>query len=156
MVAENRDKKTPDEYILYDNGGNGNALDIFKQRSWCKVLGDGNNIGLNAALNQCAKEANGEYFYLPHTDMALDHLYYEPLLQHSKNLPPTSFLFCSRSIEPNPGHTPFHLIENHGQEIEDWNDWRNIVSLMKSFDRYRKDKSIVTAYRMPFFMHRDL
>lgn len=63
------------QLIIYDNGGNGKLEDrcykLSKNGSVLDILsiGDGKNIGLNAALNECAKIATGEYFYLPHTDM---------------------------------------------------------------------------------------
>ena len=82
------------EMIIYDNGGNGKELDVLRTDDvpvdvvlGIKVIGDGRNIGLNAALNECAKVATGEYFYLPHTDMYLMPNWYQPLLEAVKNLP---------------------------------------------------------------------
>src|SRR3990167_7082869 len=69
------------EVIIYDNGGNdleSNALDkdfSFYSRNKSiidlKIIGDKKNIGLNAALNKCSEVAEGDYFYLSHSDMYL-------------------------------------------------------------------------------------
>ena len=144
----------PRELIIYDNGGNGNLAFHLNLRSdiipgTLKVIGDGKNIGLNAALNECAKEARGEYFYLPHTDMYLMPGWDSALLEAVKNHPPGSQLLCSRSVEPTKGHTDFHIIENYGME---WHEFKE-KELLNAYKDY-KDSTIVSGKRMPFFMHR--
>ena len=154
--------ENPDrELVIYDNGGNGKELDVLRhddsyeidseQVLGIKVIGDGNNIGLNAALNECAKVAKGDYFYLPHTDMYLMPGWDTALLDACKNLPPASALLCSRSIEPTKGHTDFHVIKDYGRE---WNEFDE-GKLLEDFKEY-KDLSVVSGYRMPFFLHRKL
>lgn len=142
------------ELIIYDNGGNGNYLEslkILESVTNIKVVGSGENIGLNAALNECAKVAKGDWFYLPHTDMYLMPGWDTALLQAVKNQPPGSQLLCSRSIEPTKGHTEFHIIKNYGMEHDELKEKK----LLSDFADY-KDNTIVTGYRMPFFMHRAL
>lgn len=154
--------ENPDiEMIIYDNGGNGKELDVLRNDDsyeidsevllGIKVIGDGKNIGLNAALNECAKVATGDYFYLPHTDMYLMPNWYQPLLDAVKNLPPASWLLCSRSIEPTKGHTEYHIIKDYGKEWHEFNE----EALLRDFKEY-KDNTIVSGYRMPFFLHRSL
>jgi GT2 family glycosyltransferase len=149
------------DLVIYDNGGNGKELDVLRQDPnyeidteqvlGIKVVGNGTNIGLNAALNECAKVATGDYFYLPHTDMYLMPGWDTALLEACKNLPPASFLLCSRSIEPTKGHTEYHIIKDYGKE---WNEFQE-EKLLEEFQGYR-DRTITTGYRMPFFMHRSL
>lgn len=143
------------EVIIYDNGGNGDALEEkspnFLYDYGVKVIGDGENIGLNAALNECAKVAEGDFYYLPHTDMYLMPGWDTALLDATKNQHWYSLLLCSRSIEPTKGHTDFHIIKNYGMEPEEFNDRQ----LLKDFAEY-DDKSVVTGYRMPFFLHKSL
>jgi len=138
------------ELIIYDNGGNGNSKSLAKEQN-VKWIGDGNNVGLNCALNECAKVASGDYFYLPHTDMYLMPGWDIFLLDALKNKPPGKQLLCSRSIEPIKGHTEFHIIKNYGME---WSEFRE-EDLLYDFENYN-DNSIVSGYRMPFFMHRKL
>jgi GT2 family glycosyltransferase len=148
------------ELLIYDNGGNNFPPDCWSETTFAKVhpwgdnifhLGYGKNIGLNAALNECAKVATGDYFYLPHTDMYLMPGWDTALLEACKNLPPTSFLLCSRSVEPTKGHTEYHIIKDYGKE---WNEFRE-EELKTDFREY-VDRTITTGYRMPFFMHRAL
>ena len=155
------------ELIVYDNGGNllfdtethlsanihpMNCFMTPSQRQIrFKAIGGGKNIGLNAALNECAKVATGDYFYLPHTDMYLMPGWDTTLLSACRNFPPTSFLLCSRSIEPIKGHTNYHIIKNYGMEYDEFDKER----LVNEFEDY-KDGSIVVGARMPFFMHRKL
>jgi len=149
------------ELVVYDNGGNAGSILPWKVKACgtsealgkneIKVIGDGKNIGLNAALNECAKIATGDYFYLPHTDMYLMPGWDKNLLEVCKNLPPASFLLCSRSIEPTKGHTEYHIIKDYGKE---WNEF-NEQGLLQDFKEY-KDRSVVSGYRMPFFLHRSL
>jgi len=152
---------TNTELIIYDNGSNGMILKracgtglidlCMRTNNYIQIIGDGKNVGLNKALNECAKVATGDYFYLPHTDMYFMPGWDMALLDACKNLPPASFLFCSRSIEPTKGHTDFHIIKNYGKE---WNEF-NEKKLLEDFKEY-KDSSIVTGHRMPFFLHRSL
>jgi GT2 family glycosyltransferase len=135
------------ELIIYDNGGNGRLEPDVN----IKIIGNGKNVGLNAALNECARVAAGDFFYLPHTDMYLLPGWDTPMLSAVKNLPPASFLLCSRSIEPTKGHTEFHVIKDYGKE---WNEFEE-EKLLHDFKEY-KDNTIVSGYRMPFFMHRKL
>lgn len=143
------------ELIIYDNGGNGK---LSPETSVCrchashlKVIGDGKNIGLNAALNECAKVATGDYFFLPHTDMYLMPGWDIALLEACKNYPPNSFLLCSRSIEPTKGHTEYHIIKDYGKEPDEFKEEK----LLEDFHGY-VDRTITSGYRMPFFMHRSL
>jgi len=147
------------ELILYDNGGNGDLktveefLNVTANVDYptCKVIGDGKNIGLNAALNECAKVATGDWFYLPHTDMYLMPGWDTALLEAVKNHPPGKQLLCSRSIEPTKGHTDYHIIKDYGREHHEFKEER----LLEDFANY-KDSSIVVGKRMPFFLHRTL
>jgi GT2 family glycosyltransferase len=136
------------ELILRDNGGNGNIKQYESEN--IKVIGNGDNVGLNVGLNECAAQAKGKYFYLPHTDMFLLPNSDLSLLKEAKNLPPASFLLCSRSIEKS-SHTPFHVLKSFGQDADEFKQ----DDLMDFFKTY-KEKDIVTAYRMPFFMDRHL
>jgi GT2 family glycosyltransferase len=138
----------PTEVIAYDNGGNGKEVNKDLAIKW---IGNGRNVGLNAALNECAKHAKYDYFYLPHTDMCLLPGWDTALLTHARRLAPHTFLFCSRSCEPQQGHTPFHLIRNYGMEADEFEPER----LFSDFKDYR-DTAVVTGYRMPFFLHRKL
>lgn len=138
------------ELIIYDNGGNGN-FDYFRSEAPLKILGSGKNIGLNAALNECAKVAEGEYFFLPHTDMYLMPGWDLALLSAVKNHPPGKQLLCSRSIEPTRGHTDYHIIKDYGKEWDEFNQ----KELLDDFKDYNCH-DIVSGYRMPFFMHRNL
>ena len=149
------DKRGDIEIVIYDNGGNG---ELSPETSVCrchasmlKVIGDGKNIGLNAALNECAKVATGEWFYLPHTDMYLMPGWDTALLEAVKNRPPASMLLCSRSVEPTKGHTDFHIIEDYGKEYNEFEETR----LLEDFRTY-SDSAIVSGYRMPFFAHKSL
>jgi GT2 family glycosyltransferase len=149
------------ELIIYDNGGNGEGLSCLKNDDnyevdsekllGITVIGDGVNIGLNAALNACAKVARGDYFFLPHTDMYMMPGCLESLLNAAKHESPASYLFCSRSVEPTPGHTRHHIIKNYGQEAKDF----KVDELLKDFENY-KESTIEVGARMPFFMHRKL
>lgn len=145
------------QLIIYDNGNNGKLEDrCYKPSKNGSVLdilsiGDGKNIGLNAALNECAKVATGEYFYLPHTDMYLMPGWDVSLLQATKNQSPLSYLMCSRSVEPTLGHTKHHIIKNYGMEAEEFKE----DELLKDFKDY-KESTIEVGARMPFFLHRKL
>lgn len=138
------------ELIIYDNGGNGN-FNYLKDVEFCKVIGNGNNVGLNKALNECSRVAHGDYFYLPHTDMYIMPNCLESLLLEAKKHAPHTFLFCSRSIEPTKGHTNFHIIANYGQECNSFDREK----LLKDFKDYRCN-DIFCGARMPFFLHRKL
>jgi len=152
------------ELIIYDNGGNAGALLPWKVKACgtskalgkneIKVIGEGKNSGLNVALNECAKVATGDYFYLPHSDMYLMPGWDTALLDACKNLPPASFLLCSRSIEPTKGHTDFHIIKDYGKEWNEFDEQR----LLETYERnkYGSDHTVMSGYRMPFFMHRKL
>lgn len=146
------------ELIIYDNGGNGEATEGYKvdpvgyyNNTGVKIIGNGTNIGLNAALNECAKVAKGEYFYLPHTDMYMLPNCLASLLAAAKNQAPASFLMCSRSVEPTTGHTRHHIIKNYGMEPDTFQRY----PLLSDFKDY-KDATIEVGARMPFFMHRKL
>jgi GT2 family glycosyltransferase len=143
------------QLIIYDNGGNGKLQEVKERCSHLvdivNVVGDGKNVGLNAALNECAKVADGEYFYLPHTDIYLMPGWDTALMEACKGMPPRSFLLCSRSIEPTKGHTDLHVIRDYGKDPSDFKE----EDLLKDFKDY-SDHVIVFAARMPFFMHRDL
>lgn len=140
------------ELIIYDNGGN-DSLDVpklaaYDGRDRIKIIGNNQNIGLNAALNACAEAATGDYYYLCHTDMFLLPGWDTALLDAVKNHPPGKQLLCSRSIEKS-SHTPFHVLKDFGTSIESFKEKK----LLEFFKTY-KDTGIVTAYRMPFFMHK--
>lgn len=137
------------ELIVYDNGHNDGGYWI--QNEGVEFLGNGTNIGLNAALNKCAEVATGDWFYLCHTDMYLMPGWDTALLNAAKNHPPALLLLCSRSIEPTKGHTDYHIIKNYGMEWDEFDEER----LLNDFKDYR-DHTIVTGYRMPFFLHRKL
>lgn len=150
------------ELIIYDNGGNGfcdidgDNPPLYWQRirnmhSDVKIIGDGKNIGLNTALNECAKVATGEWYYLPHTDMYLMPNWDLCLLETVKNCPPASLLLCSRSIEPTKGHTDFHIIKDYGKEPHEFNR----EQLLEDFRGY-SNSTIVFGARMPFFLHESL
>lgn len=151
-----KNTSVPVEVIIYDNGGNNRKEPDYEYLIrdipiHVKTIGNGENIGLNRALNECAKEASGEYFYLPHTDMYLLPGWDTSLLKECRNLAPATFLFCSRSIEPTKGHTNHHVIRNFGKE---WNEFKE-EDLLVFFSEY-KDKGVEVGARMPFFMHRKL
>ena len=143
------------EVIIYDNGGNGNLNpEEIACRCYCssvKVIGDGKNIGLNAALNECAKIATGDYFYLCHTDMYLMPGWDTSLLDATRNLVPGSYLFCSRSIEPGYSHIPSQIRKDYGDESDNFNE----KLLLKEYKQYLENKIVVNA-RMPFFLSRSL
>lgn len=158
------------ELIIYDNGGNNSGkydlgeLECLKQDpsvpieefddstvTGIRVIGDGTNVGLNKALNECAKVAKGEYFFLPHTDMYMMPGCLDALVAAAKNQSPKSFLMCSRSVEPTLGHTRHHIIKNYGMEAEEF----KCDELLQDFKGY-KDNTIEVGARMPFFMHRQL
>lgn len=144
------------EVLLWDNGGNDQFLSELKFRSdihpqTFRVFGDGQNIGLNKALNLLAKEARGEYFYLPHTDMFLLPGALAYLVAEVKNLPETSYLLCSRSIEPGHSHIPSQIIKDYGNEAMTFQKDK----LMSEYKQYIEKKVVVNA-RMPFFLHRKL
>lgn len=141
------------ELLIWDNGGNEEHLNSSTKLYFnnLRVFGNGENLGLNKALNLLAKEAKGEYFYLCHTDMHLLPGWDTALLTAAKNLPPTSFLFTSRSIE-KASHIPMQLLKDFGTNLDNFNK----EGLEKFFKEEYKDKGIVTGYRMPFFGHIDL
>lgn len=139
------------ELVIYDNGNNGPLQKAKGADPYLIIVGDGENIGLNAALNECAKVAEGDYFYLPHTDMYLMPGWDTALLEAVKNQPPGKQLLCSRSIEPTKGHTDYHIIKDYGKE---WNEF-NERQLLEDFAEY-SDRTIRTGYRMPFFLHKNL
>jgi len=143
---------TPIEVILHDNGGNGSLekLTHTLPNTSIKIIGDGNNVGLNVALNKCAEQATGDYFYLPHTDMYCLPEWDTALLNAAKNQVPGTYLFCSRSIEPTQGHTDFHIIKNYGELTQ-----ANEKNLLDDSVLLRR-KSIVYGLRMPIFMHRKM
>jgi GT2 family glycosyltransferase len=149
--------KVPVEIVIYDNGGNNQTpWELYKQFKFVdnvtvQICGSGHNIGLNAALNTCAFMSQYDYLYLPHTDMVLMAGWDTALLKQAKKFPEDKFLFCSRSIEPHQGHTPFQIIKNYGDEVETFNPEQLVIDFLDY-----KDPSIVTGYRMPFFMHRKL
>ncbi len=150
-------RNTPDlaqiELIIYDNGGNGADLDFLRAQKFANitVLGDGTNVGLNVALNACAKVARGHYFFLPHTDMYLMPGWHQALLSAAKGLPPKSFMLCSRSIEPRKSHTDYHVIRDFGATPQSFRE----EALLHELKDY-VDPGPITGYRMPFFMHRQL
>lgn len=164
----------PVELVLYDNGGNdfteefkedvkayhwnetylkyGVSIDNSKHlKCALRIIGDGKNIGLNKALNECAKVARGEYFYLPHTDMHLLPGWDVALLNEAKNLPPLSFLMCSRSIEPGYSHIPSQIVKDYGNDVESFRK----DDLLKDYQQYVEQKVVVNA-RMPFFLTKKL
>lgn len=136
------------ELIIRDNGGNGD-LKRFESNI-IKIIGNGQNIGLNAALNECSKYATGEYYYLPHTDMVILPGCLEALLVASKNQAPGTYLFSSRSIEKS-SHIPMQLLKDFGTTIENFKE----KELYEFFQTYN-DKGIVTGCRMPMFFHKKL
>lgn len=143
------------ELVVYDNGGN-NLDDLFSNltesaKSDIIVLGDGRNVGLNAALNVCAKHATGDWFYLPHTDMHILPGALDALLSAVKGQVPWNLLLCSRSIEKH-SHIKEQLIMDFGTDLDSYNEDR----LYKFFEGYKDKDSIITGKRMPFFMHRKL
>jgi len=148
------------ELIIYDNGGNGKDLDVLRNDNnysldsqallGIKVVGDGVNVGLNKALNACFEASEGEFIYMPHTDMMMMPGCLESLIGTAKNQAPGKYLFCSRSIEKT-SHIPMQLLKDFGTTLEDFNEEK----LNEYFKSY-KDKGIVTGYRMPFFGHRKL
>lgn len=137
------------EVILRDNGGNGNIRRFENEN--VKVIGDGDNVGLNVGLNDCAKSAKGQFYFLCHNDMYLLPGWDTALLSRTKNLPPTSYLLCSRSIEPIKGHTEYHIIKDYGKEWHEFNEKK----LIEDFRGYM-DGTATTGARMPFFMNRAL
>lgn len=160
------------ELIIYDNGGNGFTKELredvcayYGEKSPMgslilngthvhhpiKIIGDGENIGLNAALNECAKVATGRHFFLPHTDMYLLSGWDGALRSAASLLPPSSYLFCCRSIEPGFSHIPSQIIEDHGNDVDNFDE----TGLLKEYNKFRS-KHIVVNARMPFFMHRNL
>ena len=147
------------ELIIYDNGGTDKSLRPWRAREidvypdvCCgyEIIGDGKNIGLNQAINECAKVAKGDWFYLCHTDMHLLPGWDTALLEATKNHKPDTLLLCSRSIEKS-SHVPTQLLKDFGTNIESFEKEK----LMKFFETY-DDKGIVTSYRMPYFFHRGL
>ena len=142
------------ELIMYDNGGNGDIQQgdhsFYYHNLDVKVIGNGENIGLNAALNECIKVAKGDYFYLPHTDMHLLPGWDTALLNAAKNQPKHKFLMCSRSIEKN-SHIPTQLLKDFGTDIASFEE-KELYEFHKNYE----DNGIVTSYRMPFFIHRSL
>lgn len=147
------------ELIIYDNGGNGDFFESRGYTEWMqghakhkiKQIGDGKNVGLNKALNECAKVATGEYFYLPHTDMYLLPGWDLALLNEVKNLPETSYILTSRSIE-KASHIPMQLLKDFGTNLDNFRK----EELEEFFKEEYKDKGIVTGCRMPMFFHRKL
>jgi GT2 family glycosyltransferase len=149
FIPSLKNTNTDYEVILRDNG---NEKDIREfSGDFIKIIGDGNNIGLNAGLNDCYKYANGSFIYLTHPDMFLLPGWDKNLLEASRGLPPTSYLMCSRSIEPTKGHTDYHIIENYGMEPDEF----RADELTENYKEY-KNNSIVVGARMPFFLHRKL
>lgn len=166
----------PIEIIFYDNTGNGSkdGLSVLEHSSGSLnpvlrkhknendnltflILGKSpmvkeQNIGLNAALNECARAATGDFFFLPHTDMYLLPNCLENLVAATKNQAPLSYLLCSRSIEPSQGHTPHHHIRNYGQEPEEFQEQR----MLSECGQFINDIGVQVGARMPFFMHRKL
>jgi glycosyltransferase involved in cell wall biosynthesis len=142
------------ELIIYDNGGNEqlskNQDDKFSYGRVC-TIGNGQNIGLNAALNECVKHMKGDYFFLPHTDMWILPNCLRSLQTEAKKHPSHTYLFCSRSIEPAQGHTRHHIIKNFGKEANDFQE-EQLGEYFKSY----KDRGIEIGARMPFFGHRKL
>lgn len=154
------------ELILYDNGGN----DVFIRSllgSGCseisftlevddkhtlKIIGadKSENIGLNPALNAAAEHAEGDWLYLPHTDMHLMPKWDTGLLRASKGQVPWKILLCSRSIEKH-SHIPEQLLMDFGTDLASFDE----VNLYKFFKHYN-DKSITVNARMPFFLHKKL
>lgn len=149
----NSNPKIKKELVICDNGGNGDLQKLQESvpPNVIKIIGTQTNIGLNAALNQCAKASSGEYFYLPHTDMYLLPKWDISLIDATKNLVPNSFLFCSRSIEPGFSHIKSQIIKNYGNEVTNFQP----ENLMKEYKQYL-EKGIVFNARMPFFLHRKL
>lgn len=151
------------EILLWDNGGNEQFIESpnikitntehqlrsYRWEKYFKYGGDG-NIGLNAALNNLAKIMKGDYFYLPHTDMRMMPHCISSLMSAAKNHAPTSFLFCSRSIEKT-SHIPMQILKDFGTTVQDYKE-KELIAFTKEY----KDKGIVTGYRMPFFGHRKL
>lgn len=137
------------ELIIRDNGGNGD-LDKYKSDLRIKIIGDGLNKGLNAALNECATIAKGDYYYLPHSDMVLMPGSDTTLLQAAKGHAPGSFLFCSRSVE-KASHIPMQVLKDFGTTVENFKE----KELYDFFETY-KDKGIVTGCRMPMFLDKTL
>lgn len=143
----------PVEVIIRDNGGNGDLADhVLNNLVTVKIIGDGNNVGLNRAFNECARVAKHDFFYLCHTDMSCLPGWDTALIDAAKNQAPGSYLFSSRSIEPSQGHTPFHIVENYGREQEEFQE----CLMLSRCSKYADDKTIVQGYRMPFFFHRKL
>jgi len=143
------------ELIIYDNDEEGNKFgDLFSCSMISqdiKIIGNGENKGLNYALNRCAEIATGDYFFLPHTDMYILPGCLESLLNEAKKHAPHTFLFCSRSIEPGYSHIQSQIRKDYGNE---WNNFQK-EKLIKEYQKYKENKIVINA-RMPFFMHRKL
>lgn len=164
------------ELIMYNNGGGFEKIlehEEFKRfknnprltnprLSNVEFIGDGKNIGLNPALNVCARIAKGTYYFLPHVDMFMLPNCLQSLINVAKNQPPASFLLCSRSIEPTKGHTNHHIIEDYGKEPFEFNNDINGVKnsnankVLEKYGASYKNHTIEVGARMPFFMHRKL
>ena len=162
--VKDNEKEVDCEVLLWDNGGNEKFLEspnfsfseenkferrLYKWENYFKS-GNGENIGLNAALNNLTKTMKGDYFYLPHTDMRMMPGCLKALLSCAKNQAPTSFLLCSRSIEKQ-SHIPMQILKDFGTNIENFQE----KELIKFTETY-KEKGVVSGYRMPFFGHRKL
>lgn len=147
----------PVEIVMYDNGGNVFVSERDKEKHFeqgsMKLIGDGENVGLNVALNRCAQAATYDLFYLCHTDMSLLKGWDTALVKAAEAHAPGTYLFCSRSIESQQGHTPFHLIRNYGQTADEFVSRKD--QLAEDFKDHR-DHHVVTGYRMPFFLDRKL
>lgn len=166
------------ELIIYDNGGNDfteefkedvnaygkNNLDFWKcvrindtsLKCHTMLLGDGKNIGLHAAYNECFKYAKGDWFYLPHSDMVLLKNWDVELLNATRGMVLSKLLLCSRSVEPTQGHTRHHKILDFGKSVEEFKE----KELMNWYDKEYKDsqesRRIEVGARMPMFLHRSL
>ncbi|MBI2449298.1 glycosyltransferase [Candidatus Pacearchaeota archaeon] len=156
-----RNTKENVELILYDNTGNGEdiekilidgAKELVPKNITVKLrLSNNENVGLNKAFNDCAKVAEGEYFYLCHTDMYVLPGWDTALLSACLNLAPISFLLCSRSIEPGYSHVKSQIRKDYGNELNNFQEEK----LLKEYKQFVENKIVVNA-RMPFFMHRKL
>jgi hypothetical protein len=60
-------------------------------------------------------------------------------LEEAKKHAPHTFLFCSRSVEPNPSHIPSQILKNYGDDINNFDDKK----LLEEYKQYVSNNIVV-------------
>ncbi len=157
-------QKYNNQIVIYDNESTDDTedkLQMFFQEPEYEHLDidyvKGPNKGQYHALDNCYSRARHDLMFRLHTDMMLCVYSWEDYFLRAikKAAHPWKWLMGARSIEPILGHTAHHIIEDYGQNINEYHAHAGEL-FEKYFEDGYQDHTIVTGVREPMLMHKKL